>query len=233
MSNSIEILDVGFSEDGERTASTIVFDPEGDAVILTVEKELPVSKQYVGFPRSTFINDMVSPIIDEDYSTAVCVTLPNESIPIASTSICDRNYAPTKQVLEIPIKANRRLKLGVIRLKFPSSQNHLPATLVLPQISFDDERVLVEILNLEGDTFYRSDLTRALKNKMKAGMIKETVIRLVSAGALEEVTNEVKSGNKGGRPKAEQYKLLWDRKKIGSLLTSDKGLTHTSSLSEL
>lgn len=125
------------------------------------------------------------------------------------------------------IDKNRRLKLGFIKLtKRKSIQCHeagegvdeflsLEHVLrVINTFTADQKLVVRVILELDTHEFLRSDLTRALKNKRKAHEIKEVLEQLVRKGLLKKLSAQAIVGTKGGRPKTEQYQLLFDKNTI-------------------
>jgi hypothetical protein len=128
---------------------------------------------------------------------------------------------------EYKIGKNKRLKLG--RIKLPKkravhsleagegdgeflSQEHVLG--VVRSFTADLMLVLRTILELDTHEFLRSDLTRALKNKRKAQEIKDVIEQLVRKGLLKKLPAQAIVGTKVGRPKTEQYQLLFDKEAI-------------------
>lgn len=140
---------------------------------------------------------------------------------------CNQGGEITSAIDDWKIRKNKRLKLGVIKL--PT----IPKTLCLEAgkecdgllsqmqilqrakgLTADVKIVLSAILELDGAVFCRSDLTRSLKSKMKAQKIKYFLEQLVRKGFLKELPTTPYISKKGGRPKAEEYKLLFDKDSI-------------------
>jgi len=125
------------------------------------------------------------------------------------------------------VTKNRRLKLGLIKL--PSRQpvccletgevsernmDKEDVLRIFRSFSEDLKVVIRSIIELDAHEFLRSDLTRALKNKMKAQEIQGHLEQLVRKGLLKKAPGLSSVGEKGGRPKTEQYQIQFDKDTI-------------------
>lgn len=140
---------------------------------------------------------------------------------------CNQGGEITPAIDDWKIRKNKRLKLGVIKLPTLSTiccleagkeAGHVSSQTQILQIvkggTADLKLVFSAVIELDGAIFCRSDLTRALKNKMKAQEIKDILQQLVRMGFLEELPNMSGIGKKGGRPRAEKYQLLFNKDTI-------------------
>nr|WP_321257945.1 hypothetical protein [uncultured Pseudodesulfovibrio sp.] len=147
---------------------------------------------------------------------------------IASSEIaCDQGEETRLHTQKHEVTKNRRLKLGLIKLPsrqpvccletgevFERNMDKEDVLRLFRSFSEDLKVVIRSIIELDAHEFWRSDLTRALKNKMKAQEIKGHLEQLVRKDLLKKTHGPSSVGEKGGRPKTEQYQIQFDKDTI-------------------
>lgn len=217
VSGDREIINVGFGESID--IDLPVFEDNCDTVYRAIFPELIPSK----------IGDLVpSSLSVESYGQF------NKDRVVRFPSVFEEDRRERSSAS--PLRKNKRLKLGCIHIPLvdvgpyllspPSSitlekkHNNLVGRLPRKHIQ-RAIMVLKEIVQLETFPFSRADLTKNLRNKMRAKEIKDVLGTLVNSGVLEEITVIPKLNVKGGRPKTEQYKVLWEKSQILSAISRD------------
>ncbi|SOB58955.1 protein of unknown function [Pseudodesulfovibrio profundus] len=180
----------------------------------------PLARSY---QEEKEVNNRVVEVVDSQQAVAMHYSPSSDSY----VPECNQGGEITPAIDDWKIRKNKRLKLGVVKLPTITDawcldagkecDGLLPQMQVLQRVkglTADVKIVLSAIIELDGAEFCRSDLTRALKNKMKAQEIKYFLEQLVRKGLLKELPTTPDISKKGGRPKAEEYELLFDKDTI-------------------